>query len=111
MAAERYSIERFVRWVTGRGYLEVIDEADRECGQADEDARRGAYAKNKAQTASRREYAAQYAADLRGLLFYLCQGVKPHGVSDETFQSFRPIFESLVSQGQMKPSVLAPFDV
>lgn len=52
----------------------------------------------------------EYVDAVRGLSFFLQCGMKPGGVNEEVFQSFRPLMENLVKKKQLLPSVLKLFD-
>ena len=104
MLAERYDFGRFVRRVTGKGYLEVIQAAIAELYTVERKLR-GAWWKK-----AREQGADDYAAKVRGLLFFMDHGVTPDGVDETTFQLFRPICEDLVQQGHFEPESLAVFD-
>ena len=41
----------------------------------------------------------EYADILRGFLFFIQWGKKPKAISEKEFQLFRPVFESLVENG------------
>ena len=53
--------------------------------------------------------AIEYRELLGGFLFFLRYGIKPSGVSELDFQSFRPAIEKLVEKGQLKSTILSLF--
>lgn len=58
---------------------------------------------------AREEGCPEYVNLLKGLLFFLRYEIKPNGVSDQKFQSFKPVIEGLVEKGVMKSGVLRFF--
>lgn len=46
---------------------------------------------------------------LGGFLFFMQHGVKPDGLSQDEFLMLRPVVESLVKRGQLKPEALSQF--
>ena len=50
-----------------------------------------------------------YRALMSGFLHFMRFGMKPAGVEDADFQMFRPVCESLVARGELKPEVLELF--
>ena len=92
MTPRYHDVREFIKEVGDKDYCEIIESAQQEATAA----------------AKRRLF--QYAEDLKGLLFFLQHVVKPSGVYDHTFLSFRPIVQSLVRKGQLKEEVLKIFD-
>ncbi len=54
--------------------------------------------------------ALEYASDLKALIFFLGNGIRPHGINESVFQSFKPLCENLVEKKQFKSSILDIFD-
>ena len=54
--------------------------------------------------------AEEYLRLLKGFVFFLREGIKPGGVSEEEFRSFRPAIEKIVDKGQFKPTILDLFE-
>jgi hypothetical protein len=52
---------------------------------------------------------ARYVKLLQGFLFFMRYAMKPVGLGDEDFARFRPVCESLVERGVLKPGVLGLF--
>ena len=98
MISETYSIEQFVRAVTGKGLHEVISLARSDIYIAEARINGG-----KGAVQARKQGAGGYAANLKGLVFALENRAQPMGVG---LWAFRPILESLVEQGELDPEVL-----
>ena len=99
-----YDINRFIESVKDKDYYVILDEAQKAVYAAERGTSgvKGAVRKREAG-------ALGYAADLKGLIFFLGNGVKPAGVNDYVFQSFKPIVQSLVDRKQFKPEALDVF--
>jgi hypothetical protein len=98
MFSARGEFEKFVRQIKGESYLSTIQAAEHEharCGSSRRD--------------KDREQKAQYRVLIGGLLFWLRHGMRPDGLSDEEFATFRPICEDLVNNNQLKPEALEVF--
>lgn len=54
--------------------------------------------------------AIKYEELLRDFVFFLGHGIKPAGISDLDFRSFRPAIEKLVEKGQLKSTILGLFE-
>jgi hypothetical protein len=50
-----------------------------------------------------------YIDFLKGFLFWLSNGIKPAGLSNDEFRTFRPICEKLIEKKQLKPEALSVF--
>lgn len=99
-----YDIREFIEKVKDKNYLEIMMDAQREAYGAEQGTSgvKGAVKK-------REDGALKYADDLKGLIFFLGNGIKPFGVSDSVFHSFKPICENLVNKKQFKPEILEVF--
>lgn len=51
-----------------------------------------------------------YISNLKGLAYLLGMGLKPAGVSESTFQSFKLLIEDLVKRGNLKETILDHFN-
>lgn len=51
----------------------------------------------------------KYISTLKGLIFFIANGIKPGGVNDANFQLFKPIIENLIEQGEIKEEILKLF--
>lgn len=101
-----YNIGDFIEKVKVKNLPEIIFEAQDEVYQAEigTSGVKGAVAKRNAG-------ALEYANDLKGLIFFLNSGIKPFGVSESVFFSFKPICENLVRKKQLKPEILELFKI
>ena len=99
-----YDINKFIERIKDKDYLDILNDAQREVYMAESGTSgvKGAVKKREAG-------ALEYAADLKGLIFFLGSGIKPHGVSDRVFFSFEPICKNLVDKKRLKPEVLELF--
>lgn len=99
-----YDIQTFIRRNEDKDLLEMIDAANREviAAEAGSVGVKGAIAKREAGSL-------KYAGDLKELLFFLRNGIKPFGAGDSLFCSFKPLCEKLVNKNQFKPEILALF--
>lgn len=50
--------------------------------------------------------AAEFGRDLKGLLFFIGNGIKPGGMPEEAFRAIRPLFVRWVKAGEFKATVL-----
>ena len=103
----QYDFQAFLNSISDLNYLEMIREAERE-GTAVE----RALSPGKGIKGIDKQYrykAIKYNELLGGFLFFLKYGIKPAGVSDLDFCSFRPAIEKLVEKGQLKSTILSLF--
>ena len=103
MISPSFSIREFLAAMVGKGFPEIFNAADEECGIA-EHRSRGKKGKEAKEMGSMR-----YAASLKSFLFFLRFGRRPSGISDQEFAMYRPICEALVQKGDLLPSVLELF--
>ncbi|MCX5634029.1 MAG: hypothetical protein NTW93_10215 [Phycisphaerae bacterium] len=54
---------------------------------------------------------AEYVRQIGGFVFFMRNGQKPAGVSDEDFQMYYPVVKSLVDKGQLKSDILTMFSM
>ncbi len=57
----------------------------------------------------RQEGSVEFIANIKELLFWLGNGIKPAGLSDVEFQKFRPLCMNLIAKKQFKPEALVVF--
>jgi hypothetical protein len=100
-----YSVSEFVQRVKDIDYPEVIRLTELEVENIERVSYRARGSVRRRQLGSTR-----YAENLKGLLWLLRSGTRPAGVDDGIFQSFRPIIESLVQRGQLRPTALKVFE-
>ena len=100
-----YDIRKFIERVKDKNCPEIMVEAQRETYRAEQGTSgvKGAVKKREAG-------ALEYADNLKGLIFFMGNRIKPFGISDQVFQSFKPICENLVEKKQFKPELLKLFN-
>lgn len=103
----QYDFQAFLKSISDLSYLEMIREAEREAMAVDHALSPGRGRKG---IDKQHKYeAAKYREIQGGFLFFLRYGIKPAGISDWDFQSFRPVIEKLVEKGQLKSTILSLF--
>ena len=108
MISETFSMSEFIDAVKDKDYYEILGLARSDIAAAASRSfgRKGA-------VTARDQGSTRSAADLKGLVWFLEQGIvsatKPMGVSLSTFMAFRPIIVSLVERGIMEPEALDQF--
>lgn len=104
MISYNYRINEFLDAVKEKDFIEIIRlaEAEVEAAEYGLSGVKGAKAK-------RASGAPEYAALLKGFLFFMKNGIKPYGVDDEYFQLFRPVVTNLVEKKLFKPGILNAF--
>ena len=103
-----YDFQVFLQTAINLNYSEIINKAEREAEGID----RGLYP-GRGRSGISKEYhdpAVYYRKLLGGFLFFLRQGIKPDGISDSVFASFRPVIERLVEKGELRPEILSLFN-
>ena len=104
----QYDFRAFLGSISDSDYLEMIKEAEREAMAVERGLSPGKGVKG---IDKQYEYSARkYVELLGGFLFLLRYGIKPDGVSDYDFPSFRPAIEKLVKKGQLKSTILSLFE-
>lgn len=58
----------------------------------------------------RQEGSVEFVANLKELLFWLGNGIKPHGLTEGEFQMLRPLCVNLIAKNQLKPEALEVFN-
>lgn len=99
-----YDQADFIQRAIGRGYEEIIAMAQREAT----DAERGTSGV-KGAVRQRQAGALDYAAFLKGVIFFLQQATKPHGLSQQQFMTIKPLVEDLVRRGIFNQKILDAF--
>jgi hypothetical protein len=100
-----YDFEKFLDRMIGKSYPEILIEAEREADGVERTLTRVRGARE------RREMGGgQYVAKIGQFLFFMRHGIKPGGVDEFDFGSYRRVVASLVDRGEMKPSALEIFD-
>ena len=97
----QYDFRAFLNHISDLDYFEMIREAERE-GMSVDRALKGIDRQYKYKAIKYREL-------LGGFLFLLRYGIKPAGISDLDFHSFRLAIEKLVEKGQLKSTILSLF--
>ncbi len=100
-----YDIYEFIERIKDKSYLDIISETEAECSRAE-----SGTSKVKGAVAKREVGALNYASDLKGLLFFFRNGIKPAGLSDHKFEALKPICENLVRKQQFKATILDQFN-
>ena len=104
----QYDFRAFLNSISDLDYPEVIKEAEREARTVERGLSPGKGVKG---IDKQYEYSARKYVELfGGFLFLLMHGIKPDGVSDYDFLSFRPAIEKLVKKGQLKSTILSLFE-
>lgn len=98
MVSISYNFFEFVNYAKDKNILEIISLAQNECYEAEKRIKGGTRGAPRA----REEGCPQYVNLLKGLIFFLANGVKPGGVNAWDLIKFKPIVESLVQKGMMK---------
>lgn len=100
-----YDIGSFIERVKDKDYEELMIEAQREVYSAE----RGTSGV-KGAVRKREMGALEYAANIKGLIFFLSSGIKPNGVNDYIFLLFKPVCQNLVDKKKFNPKILNIFD-
>jgi hypothetical protein len=88
---QKYGIGQFLAWAMEKNITDIIFEAGREGKQAE------------------RSRDLELLGCLHGLVFLLEHQMSPGGITEQEFQSFRPLCDALVGKGQLDASVLNLF--
>ena len=99
-----YDINNFIERIKDMDYTQILVEAQQEVYRAESGTSgvKGAIKKREAG-------ALRYAAEVKGLIFFLNSGTKPMGVNNHIFYSFKQIVQNLVNKKQLKPEALEVF--
>jgi len=100
-----YDFDEFLKQIEDLSLHEMILAANARCAALE----RGSYGIRGA--VKRRELGSTKLADkIKGLLFWLQNGMKPAGLSDSDFRLLRPICVKLIEKKQLKEEALELFD-
>jgi len=99
-----YDFDEFLKRMVNLDYLDILLQADAECGCVEQSSYRVRGAPRRRKMGS-----GEYAKRIKDFLFFMRYGIRPGGASDSEFQSYRPVVETLVQKGQMKPEALQVF--
>jgi hypothetical protein len=108
---QQYDFERFLGLISNMSRVETIRMAEQEA----ERVRQLLYPrKGEKRVGKQSEYSAlHYSQLLGGFIFYLKvgskHGIKPTGITEAEFKSFKPVIEQLVEKRELPPAVLEPF--
>ena len=107
MSMQQYDFRTFLSSISDLDYPKMIQEARQEGRRVQRALSPGRGIKG---IDKQYKYKAQkYEELLRGFVFFLQSGIKPAGISDWDFRSFRPAIEKLVEKGQLKSTILSLF--
>ena len=87
-----YSINEFLENITGKSVQEAIALAQQEIYAAEQKTTGG----RKGAPAARAAGCDRYTSDIKGFIFFLSNGIKPYGVSNEVFMLFLQTAGTLV---------------
>ena len=100
-----YNFKDFLQAVQNDDLFEVVKKAEEACYWAEAQSYRVKGAVKRRQMGS-----IKFAEQLKGLLFFLKNGIEPMGLSNHDFLAIRPLAEKLVAKGQLKPEILHLFE-
>ncbi len=101
MREQRYDFDVWLRNQIERPLSEVRKGAH----AAIEEAERGSY-RVKGAIRKREAGSTEFASRVNNFLFLIQHGRKPSGASAEDWEAMRPVVESFVRQGELKPTIL-----
>jgi hypothetical protein len=104
MISNNYDIKEFLEAMLGKDFNEIFILAEQEAFDAEI---RSFNVKNAPKT--REKGSVTYSRKVGNFLFFLRQGIRPSGASDEEFSLYRPICEDLVEKQEFQPTVLDLF--
>ena len=103
-----YNSKEYLQTISDLNYFEMIRELERESQAIDH-----ALSPGRGRRGIEKQYindAIRYRSIVGGFLFFLRYGIKPGGVSDSDFLTFRTVIEKLVKKGQLKDTILSLFE-
>lgn len=103
----QYNFPAYLNSISNLDYFEMIREASREATFVESALSPGRG--RKGIDKQHEDEAIKYRSLLGAFVFFLRYGIKPTGITDEDFQSFRPVIEKLVGKGQLKSTILSLF--
>lgn len=104
MSYDPYDFEAFINRIKDEDYHEIVKEAEREANIVEDSSYRVRGAVHRRQQGSM-----VYVDQIGAFLFWMHNGMRPAGASEEDFQLYRIVAEKLVEKGQFKPTVLEMF--
>ena len=105
IAYKRFNINTHLKDIENLDWLDMINQTNAACRMAMEiSISRSAEYRRDIESLQQK-----YIFALKGLSFFLQQSIKPIGVEEHTFQSFKPLIENLVKKGQLKEEILTVF--
>ncbi len=105
MISGSYDFGKFLERVKDKDYLEILRLAIQEAEYLEPLLYRVRGA------VKRREMGGcEYVAQLKEFIYFMRTGTKPMGVNNRSFLLYLPVCESLISKGQLKPSILDLFE-
>ncbi len=105
MISSSYNFNEFAKYVKDKSFPEIIKFTQDECYEAEKRIIGG----TRGAPCAREEGCSEYVNLLKGLLFFLGNGIKPGGVYDWDFVKYKPIIEGLVQKGIMKSDLWLNF--
>lgn len=103
MISRDLRFDEFLHAMRGRDFGDVMEAAMKESAEAQQ-----AHRNVPRRTMSKRP-ALNYYEQLSSLVFFLRNGVKPAGLSNEDFKRIQPLCEEWIAKGQMNNAVLDLF--
>jgi hypothetical protein len=100
-----YSFDSFLERMSRENYLDIIKKAASEGEQLERSS-----SNTKGCVARRERGSLELSRKIGGFLFYMRNGIRPSGVSDDEFAKYRTVVQALVDKNQMNPEALRIFD-
>ena len=101
----QYDFSAFLLRIENLGLIEVLAEANAECGRT-ENASFGVRGAPK----KRAEGSVAYVTQLKQFLFFLQTGTRPGGVNAPDFRLYEPVVRALVARSHLDQVFLKPFE-
>lgn len=100
-----YSFDNFLERMSREDYPDILRIAQNEGANLEK------YSSNVKGCVERRKRGSLGLSEkIGGFLFFIRNGIKPSGVSDEEFNKYKIVVQALVDKKQMKPEALKIFD-
>lgn len=101
-----YDFDKFLEEIKDLDWHTIIPLAETKCISLE----RGSYGVKGA--VKRRELGStELVEKIKGLLFWLQNGMKPAGLSETDFQKLRPLCLNLIEKKQLKPEAIKIFEL
>lgn len=100
-----YDFEKFIVQIKELSLHEMIFTANERCTRLE-----GASFGRKGAVKRRQDGSMEFVEKLKGLLFWLGNGIKPYGLDEYDFQLLKPLCVNLVAKKQLKPEALETFN-